>query len=422
MKYLEAAKKGNETIRKHENLLSLYGYQDIEVDFSLGRGENNDVLIHEIEMHFWNNKYGYDVNVFHYDKCYETDAFLKDCEDIFVFLRNLSNLETCDFKEEVPKYFLTKGIEVTRIHSTSKENYVWLDFLKNEIKCTFIIFRNNTAETILEPFEEEDDDVSPTDKIWKDIEEFEAIISNYIVNNLKQSEWIVKINVDVTKVTISKKQPNGVILSYDILSYSHNLFEGKKIIDIFCEIIYHLLKSNQPLKDLKNQKYHIVNNPKNNKSCFLFKKGEKIEIQYDYIKTSDYVGIANDDTVPKWGINYDGMDGHEFERFCAKVLTLNGFQDVKVTQGSGDQGIDIIALKDGIKYGIQCKCHNSTVGNRAVQEVFAGKTFYQCHVGVVLTNNYFTSSAIELAKHDGVALWNRKKLEELIDNCRTELL
>jgi len=65
----------------------------------------------------------------------------------------------------------------------------------------------------------------------------------------------VKINVDVTKVTISKKQPNGVILSYDILSYFQNLFEGKKIIDIFCEIIYHLLKSNQPLKDLKNQKY-----------------------------------------------------------------------------------------------------------------------------------------------------------------------
>ena len=422
MKYLEAARKGNETIRKYENLLSLYGYQDIEVDFSLGRGENNDVLIHEIEMHFWNNKYGYDVNVFHYDKCYETEAFLKDCEDIFVFLRNLSNLETCDFKQEFPKYFLTKGIEVTRIHSISKENYVWLNFFKNEIKCTFIIFRNNTAETILEPFEEENDDVSPTDKIWKDIEEFEAIFSNYIINNLKQSEWIVKINVDVTKVTISKKQPNGAILSYDILSYSHNLFEGKKIIDTFCEIIYHLLKSNQPLKDLKNQKYHIVNNPKNNKSCFLFKKGEKIEIQYDYIKTSDYVGIANNDTVPKWGINYDEMDGHEFERFCAKVLTLNGFQDVKVTQGSGDQGIDIIAFKDGIKYGIQCKCYNSTIGNRAVQEVFAGKTFYQCHVGVVLTNSYFSSSAIELAKHDGIALWDRDKLEAFVDNCRSELL
>lgn len=422
MKYLEAARKGNETIRKYENLLSSYGCQDIEVDFGLGQGENNGVLIHKIEMYFWNNKYGYDVEISHFDKGYDTNDFLKDCEEIFSFLRNLSILETCDFKEEFPKYFRTKGIEVTRIMLMSNENYVWLKILMNSTECSFVICRHNATKSILEPFEEDDDDVSPTDKIWEDIEEFEAIFSNYIIDNLKQSEWTVKINVDVTKVTISKKQPNGVILSYDILSYSQNLFEGKKIIDIFCEIIYHLLKSNQPLKDLKNQKYHIVNNPKNNKSCFLFKKGEKFEIQYEYIRTSDYVGIANNDTLPKWGINYDEMEGHEFERFCAKVLTLNGFQGVKVTQGSGDQGIDIIAFKDGIKYGIQCKCYNSTIGNRAVQEVFAGKTFYQCHVGVVLTNSYFTSSAIELAKHDGIALWDRDKLEALVDNCRSELL
>ena len=71
----------------------------------------------------------------------------------------------------------------------------------------------------------------------------------------------------------------------------------------------------------------------------------------------------------------DNMDGHSFEVFCAKVLKKNGFTDVGVTQGCGDQGIDVLATKDGIRYGIQCKCYAADVGNKAVQEVFAGKTF-----------------------------------------------
>lgn len=111
---------------------------------------------------------------------------------------------------------------------------------------------------------------------------------------------------------------------------------------------------------------------------------------------------------------FDNMEGHDFEYFCADLLRKNGFSDVKVTQGSGDQGIDVLATKDGIKYGVQCKCYSSDIGNKAVQEVFSGKTFYNCHVGVVLTNRYFTASAKELAEKNGVLLWDRDKLNELI--------
>lgn len=112
--------------------------------------------------------------------------------------------------------------------------------------------------------------------------------------------------------------------------------------------------------------------------------------------------------------NYDNMDGHQFEHYCAELLENNGFQDVKVTSGSGDQGIDIIAFKDGIKYGIQCKRHSSDIGNKAVQEAFSGAKFYDCHVPVVITNRYFTKSANELATKNGVLLWDRDKLNELI--------
>ena len=113
-------------------------------------------------------------------------------------------------------------------------------------------------------------------------------------------------------------------------------------------------------------------------------------------------------------IDIDNMDGLSFEMFCADVLARNGFSDIEVTRGSGDQGIDIIAYKDDIKYGIQCKCYSSDIGNKAVQEVFAGKTFYGCHVGIVLTNQYFTKSARELAQRNGVILWDREKLLSMV--------
>ena len=50
-----------------------------------------------------------------------------------------------------------------------------------------------------------------------------------------------------------------------------------------------------------------------------------------------------------------------------------GFVNVEVTQGSGDQGVDILAQKDDVKYAIQCKRHKNPLGNTPVQEVNAGK-------------------------------------------------
>lgn len=116
-------------------------------------------------------------------------------------------------------------------------------------------------------------------------------------------------------------------------------------------------------------------------------------------------------------INYDYMEGHQFEYFCADTLRRNGFINVEVTQGSGDHGIDILAEKDGITYAIQCKCYSSNIGNAAVQQAYTGKGFYHKDIAVVLTNRYFTSQATEEAKALGVKLWDRDKLNEMIGNA-----
>ena len=123
-----------------------------------------------------------------------------------------------------------------------------------------------------------------------------------------------------------------------------------------------------------------------------------------------------EDRLQMYNGKYDYMEGHDFERFCAKLLEANGFSNVNVTPGSNDQGIDILAEKQDVKYAIQCKRYSSDVGNKAVQEVFAGKSYYGCHVGVVLTNRYFTSSAKELAAKTQIFLWDRNVLNSLCEN------
>lgn len=111
----------------------------------------------------------------------------------------------------------------------------------------------------------------------------------------------------------------------------------------------------------------------------------------------------------------DGMEGHDFEYYCADILRKRGFLEVEVTRGSGDYGVDILAEKDGVTYAIQCKSYSAPVGVKAVQEAYAGRDYYDRMVGAVLTNQYFTKPAVEAAKKLKILLWDRGYLETMIE-------
>ena len=112
---------------------------------------------------------------------------------------------------------------------------------------------------------------------------------------------------------------------------------------------------------------------------------------------------------------FDSMEGHDFERFCADLLRVRGFLDVEVTKGSGDFGVDILAEKDGISYAFQCKRYEEPVGVKAIQEIYAGRDYYDRQIGVVMTNQYFTAPAVEAAKKLKILLWDRGYLEEMME-------
>jgi restriction system protein len=110
-----------------------------------------------------------------------------------------------------------------------------------------------------------------------------------------------------------------------------------------------------------------------------------------------------------------GMEGFEYEAYCARVLTEAGWK-VWNKGDTGDQGVDLIAEGKGVIVAIQCKRYRGTVGNEAVQQIFAGRlTVSPKARAAVVTNADYTRSAKELAEAAGVLLLHHDDLPQLAE-------
>jgi len=109
----------------------------------------------------------------------------------------------------------------------------------------------------------------------------------------------------------------------------------------------------------------------------------------------------------------DTMDGLEFERFLANLLRKKGYTDVSLTE-KYDYGIDIIAQKDGIKWGVQAKRYSTPVKADAVRQAYTALKHYGCKEAMVITSNTYTNPAQQLAKDNDIALIDRQTLSEWI--------
>ena len=112
-------------------------------------------------------------------------------------------------------------------------------------------------------------------------------------------------------------------------------------------------------------------------------------------------------------INYDpDMDPFEYEHYCSSIFRNNGW-DSNATQGSSDQGVDVVAKKGDIKLVAQCKKFTKAVGNKAVQEIVAGIKYYQADIGIVIAPNGFTKSAEKLAEANKIKLIHHSQIKDL---------
>lgn len=112
----------------------------------------------------------------------------------------------------------------------------------------------------------------------------------------------------------------------------------------------------------------------------------------------------------------DQMTGLEFEEYLAPLFEMHGYS-AKVTQGSGDYGADLVISKKGVKTVVQAKRYSSNIGVSAVQEIVAAKPFSHARKAMVITNQYFTKQAKNLARANGVQLVDRDSLIRMINGA-----
>ena len=109
----------------------------------------------------------------------------------------------------------------------------------------------------------------------------------------------------------------------------------------------------------------------------------------------------------------DQMDGFVFEKYVAELLKHQGFQHIQLTE-KYDLGIDAIAERDGERWGIQIKRNRDKTKALSVRQAVTALNHYRCTRAMVVSNNYFTGSAKQLATSNRCVLIDRDILSEWI--------
>jgi restriction system protein len=153
-------------------------------------------------------------------------------------------------------------------------------------------------------------------------------------------------------------------------------------------------------------------------------------------KYYNYFNAKSLEEIDKLGNGDPKKGGFLFEIYVASLYRKLGYQASTVaelkkqgkfkTKGF-DQGADVVVdfIESGVKKRavIQCKLYSDKVSNKAVQEVLASLPLYQADYGIVLTNNFFTDAAVELAEANKIIhLVDRKQLGALIEKAKNPKL
>lgn len=104
------------------------------------------------------------------------------------------------------------------------------------------------------------------------------------------------------------------------------------------------------------------------------------------------------------------MTGREFEELCKDILVTLGMQKTEITKSTGDQGADIIAYLGNNMFIFQCKHHKKKLGNKAVQQAIAARTYYKANRCGVISHSEYTKSAYNLAHPNYCLLFTYEKL------------
>lgn len=109
----------------------------------------------------------------------------------------------------------------------------------------------------------------------------------------------------------------------------------------------------------------------------------------------------------------------EFERDIGELVEVLGYGG-QVTKPTGDDGVDVLAVRGSRIVAIQCKMYQGSVGNQPIQLLLASKVLHRATDFICITTGRYTRAAKELAGKTGVVLIDGKGLRTVC--CEHQLL
>ena len=100
---------------------------------------------------------------------------------------------------------------------------------------------------------------------------------------------------------------------------------------------------------------------------------------------------------------WQSLSGIEFEQELAKLFRARGYH-VQFTPTTGDQGIDLIARKNGKTTVVQCKAYKHPVGPAVARELYGSMVAYGANDAILACTGGFTKGVEEFVQRRPIKL------------------
>lgn len=153
--------------------------------------------------------------------------------------------------------------------------------------------------------------------------------------------------------------------------------------------------------------------------CFLLgalmsgiKQGRRTKLYKSMEAESATMSLNSRDGIDNNPLNR--MSWSDFEQLIAEFFTRNGF-DVQDTPPGPDGGIDLLLMKNGKKFIVQCKHWKKfKVNVQTIREQFGIMHAEGAHGVYVVTSGVFTEDAVQFAEGKNIKLIDGSKLKTII--------
>jgi len=112
---------------------------------------------------------------------------------------------------------------------------------------------------------------------------------------------------------------------------------------------------------------------------------------------------------------WKSLDGREFERQLGQLFSLQGYR-VEFTPATGDQGIDLVIVKDAIKTIVQCKSHLKPVSPSVVRDLYGALVASRAHSAILASTSGFTKGVYNFSKGKRIELLSLQEIIRLSED------